>query len=457
MECPQACGEGSCTGECCNCVPDILSSSSSSEESTSSSSSDTREPFCQQFPEQCPDGKTPICEENYLCVNIPVEDTDQCREIKVHCPAGTRLECPALCGENSCNGRCCTCVPESSPPLTYCTNGRLEPGEECDDGNRNDVDNCSNTCRKGVGMPCTDNIQCVTDLCKDGICTACFADDECPSGKCVANRCMPLCGNGQLDPGEGCDDGDRDNNDACTNNCKLQNGQRCVENGVCVSQLCRNGICSPCNKNEDCPTGFCLNRMCTAPPICGNGRQEFREMCDDGNNDNFDQCGNNCRLGNGSACTGNRQCQSLLCKDGICQPCGSDSECSSRKCVNGQCSEHCGNGAVDSGEECDQGGGNSDIQPDACRTDCTAARCGDGLSDGNEQCDDGNLVSGDGCDRFCRIEVTGVAIDLDTSQLTADALARSRPPAGQTGPGALAVMAAGGAAGWAWVRRRRMK
>ncbi|MBI2636492.1 hypothetical protein HYW84_04180, partial [Candidatus Peregrinibacteria bacterium] len=36
-------------------------------------------------------------------------------------------------------------------------------------------------------------------------------------------------------------------------------------------------------------------------------------------------------------------------------------------------------------------------------------------------------------------------------------IAPEHAPVGQTGPGAIAVMAAGAAAGWAWIRRRRKK
>ncbi|MBI4703327.1 MAG: DUF4215 domain-containing protein [Deltaproteobacteria bacterium] len=39
--------------------------------------------------------------------------------------------------------------------------------------------------------------------------------------------------------------------------------------------------------------------------------------------------------------------------------------------------------------------------PSACRTDCTIPYCGDGLLDGGEVCDDGNNVGGDGCASDC--------------------------------------------------------
>ncbi len=46
----------------------------------------------------------------------------------------------------------------------------------------------------------------------------------------------------------------------------------------------------------------------------------------------------------------------------------------------------CGNGAVELGEECDDGTANSDSAPGACRTDCTLPTCGDGVCDPDENC-----------------------------------------------------------------------
>jgi cysteine-rich repeat protein len=63
----------------------------------------------------------------------------------------------------------------------------------------------------------------------------------------------------------------------------------------------------------------------------------------------------------------------------------------------------CGNGVVESGEECDDGNPTAN---DGCNADCRfdAAICGNAVFNVGEECDDGNLVGGDGCDAGCRLE-----------------------------------------------------
>jgi cysteine-rich repeat protein len=59
----------------------------------------------------------------------------------------------------------------------------------------------------------------------------------------------------------------------------------------------------------------------------------------------------------------------------------------------------CGDGDVTTTcEQCDEGDMNSDTAPDRCRTNCQNARCGDGVIDTGEECDDANEVVGDGCE-----------------------------------------------------------
>src|SRR4051812_48889941 len=65
----------------------------------------------------------------------------------------------------------------------------------------------------------------------------------------------------------------------------------------------------------------------------------------------------------------------------------------------------CGNGTVETGEECDLGAGNGPTT--ACTSDChtpTASVCGDGILGAAEQCDDGNQMNMDGCSESCRLE-----------------------------------------------------
>ncbi len=66
--------------------------------------------------------------------------------------------------------------------------------------------------------------------------------------------------------------------------------------------------------------------------------------------------------------------------------------------------EICGDGQVDAGEECDDGNIADD---DGCSSQCLNEVCGDGTVQTGEECDDGNLTPGDGCDGNCLMEATG--------------------------------------------------
>ncbi|PIR52308.1 hypothetical protein COU77_00985, partial [Candidatus Peregrinibacteria bacterium CG10_big_fil_rev_8_21_14_0_10_49_16] len=103
----------------------------------------------------------------------------------------------------------------------------------------------------------------------------------------------------------------------------------------------------------------------------------------------------------------------------------------------------------------------------------------DGVVDRSEQCDDGNRFPGDGCTPYCFFEIPGEFYmpippgqQFDprspyfAGQPGAVVPASIAPQIGQdgvsvpgtqpeTGPVAIAVIAAGAAGGLAWVRRRR--
>jgi cysteine-rich repeat protein len=165
------------------------------------------------------------------------------------------------------------------------------------------------------------------------------------------------------------------------------------------------------------------------PPtaVCGNGRLEPGEECDDANTVSCDGCSANCRLetgcGDGVVCPpeqcddGNRDdcdgcsatCQvetGLLCGDGIQSAvCGEQCDPPVPDRCDAQCQRipYCGDGTVDPGEQCDDGPLNG--TSGHCDINCTPPGCGNGIIDAGEQCDDGNTTSCDGCSSTCETEV----------------------------------------------------
>ncbi|KAG7368109.1 cold-active serine alkaline protease [Nitzschia inconspicua] len=126
-----------------------------------------------------------------------------------------------------------------SPPS--CGNGILEDIEECDDGNQNNNDSCTNECK------------------------------------------IAVCGDGIVGPGEQCDDGNNVNDDACRNDCT---SALCGDGVVQSGEECDDGN----NSNNDSCTNACKNAR------CGDAFLQPGEECDDGNGDNGDGCSSDCKV-----------------------------------------------------------------------------------------------------------------------------------------------------------------
>lgn len=259
-----------------------------------------------------------------------------------------------------------------------CGDGRVDDGEECDNGEgRNGDGNCSVECQFlacGDGVlspelgeecepkreevyavdPATGQLTtelrfmaascgatcAVPDCGDDGVCVGgCskITKPACAASSAVSSSSRPAeavheaassssaayvarCGNAVKDPGEQCDDGNSLDSDGCTIACKL--------------------------------------------PRCGDGAVQKGEDCDDGNAVNADGCSNACKR------------------------------------------PSCGDGIVQHGETCDAAGNNSDYLANACRSDCSAPRCGDTVVDNGEECD-----GGESCTKECtRVKSIGSLI-----------------------------------------------
>ena len=123
--------------------------------------------------------------------------------------------------------------------------------------------------------------------------------------------------------------------------------------------------------------------------------------CGNGVVDSGEQCDDQ-NLSNTDACL--NSCTTARCGDGYVRPgfetCDDGNALNTDACLNTCTPSSCGDGFVRSGlEQCDDG---NKTNSDACLNNCVTAKCGDSVVRiGVEQCDDGNLSNNDSCLTTC--------------------------------------------------------
>jgi cysteine-rich repeat protein len=263
-----------------------------------------------------------------------------------------------------------------------CGNSIIEQGEECDDGNSNNQDACTNQCQLAR---CGDTIVQVG------------AGEECDDGNSnnqdgCTNQCQfARCGDGFRGPGEECDNGDANNSNTgtCTITCR---NSRCGDGFVQPGEGCDEG------DQQNSNTGSCT-RTCQ-PARCGDNLvQAGVEDCDDGNTSNGDGCSSSCQI------------ESPVCGNGVVEQgeqCDNGNNDDNGACTLECTTARCGDQHIYAGvEQCDFGDLLNNDNGE-CTSDCQRARCGDNFvqSGNGEECDDGNNRNGDGCSVDCQIEST---------------------------------------------------
>ncbi|HUT22686.1 MAG TPA: IPT/TIG domain-containing protein [Candidatus Bipolaricaulota bacterium] len=218
----------------------------------------------------------------------------------------------------------------SDPFAAVCGNGAQEYGEECDnqgvcsgdegtDCSSNadcsivggvcepkDGDGCSIDCLNESVPAVSDGGSCGNGVREgtriiDGItyheeCDPAVDPDICTAGCQLAGSDVSgfVCGNGQKEAGEDCDDGNASNGDGCSNICLFEGSKYSVAQ-IIETPLCGNADVEP---GEDCDDGNLLSGDGCSPRClaegnaeqCGNGIINIGENCDDGNNDSGDGC-----------------------------------------------------------------------------------------------------------------------------------------------------------------------
>lgn len=343
----------------------------------------------------------------------------------------------ASCGDGLVNDMGEQCEPPNSPTPDgmFCNNDcqKMLMGH-CGDGVVNAPDEKCDTGPAPVPGVC-ENCQWVSSECGNGILQGdefCDTDAGCPKGTTCASNCSQCvggdpvsCGNGRLDPGEACDPSIPQNQcpliQICEQ-CKCQEPQPPTDKKQQAQLSVANASLEVDGETDVSVTflGFVMNQWAQifqerfaewfgedtawAAEAEEKEKKEEKVTCLVAASGAVSLPPTTLTFVPGTPATvsvGKAICKdigtgiiSLKCDKGI-----------PLQTANVKCEKFtkCGNGVVESGEQCDDGNQND---CDGCSNQCTkfVNVCGDGHLCGNEQCDDGNLTNCDGCSDECKIE-----------------------------------------------------
>ena len=213
----------------------------------------------------------------------------------------------------------------------------------------NTFNSCFSQCRVGLGISCSDNVDCCSGVCEGGVCIdaavlcgsqnlGCCYGTWCDEGlACQGAVCVGAdvdCGSSEeaCCPGSTCDSGLEcvsgrcevsvvcgSEGDECCSGSSCDSGLECVS-GMCEAPVVCDSVGDPCCSDGSCGSGLaCVSGMCEAVVVCGS---EGKVCCS-----------------SGAECTGDLVCMGLG-SGATCQPCGSGGQvcCTGRECVEGfQC------------------------------------------------------------------------------------------------------------------------
>jgi cysteine-rich repeat protein len=288
----------------------------------------------------------------------------------------------APCRENCTLPRCGDIDPSSNKPIR---DGKR--GEGCDDGRQ---------CLSGPhsGSLCFDDRDCLEDL---GPCAIAPLAEQ---GRCT------------LDASRTCSDGDdcmrehpcdlRDG-DGCSRACLIETGWKAMVGGG-VEKSCGDGVIDPGDECDDGNTssGDGCSKECLLeyPELCGDGviDANISEQCDDSNAVSRDGCSATCQR-ELVRCRGD-------CADNDAFSCGGGKPCSDQT-----------NRTCDQGTPSNPSDDTSCVFNPSCAFSCRIGFCGNGQIDAGEECDQGD--SGDNvCTRFCEAVLaseSGSVLRIDSS------------------------------------------
>jgi fibro-slime domain-containing protein len=225
-----------------------------------------------------------LCTDMSRCGDGILEKTEQCDDGNNKNGDGCSSTCQVEAGWQ-CRMPGKACVPK-------CGDGVVTGTEQCDDGNATSGDGCSSTCQLEPGFTCTGTPSvCAQVVCGDGIrsgsescdsgplnglfygdgtgCSkTCTPEPKCRNANGVTQACSTACGDGNLDVGEQCDDGNQNNGDGCSSTCQLEPGFNCKNSTYSDAAPCK-------TKAGNCLTLPVIFRDFDGQQVAGTGHPDF--------------------------------------------------------------------------------------------------------------------------------------------------------------------------------------
>jgi hypothetical protein len=425
-DCPVLCGNGVLDrGELCDDGPGSSKRCPASCDDAEACTTDSREGSAETCDLQCGHTRITACKSGDGCCPAActrATDSDckvACGDGSVDAPEtcdngeGSTRRCPTVCGddENACTSdvlrgtpdqcnvqcvhdkitRCDSqdgCCPDGCTVDTdgdckpKCGDGRVDRPETCDDGNGSE-NPCPKTCPPDASACTADMLMGTAQRC-DVVCAhvpimTCTSNDSCCAPGCTSendNDCAPrgpVCGDGKVEAPETCDNGP-----GSSKRCDTE----CSDGDVCTADT-PTGTPDKCNvtctfpKITQCKQDGCCAPGCTSAndsdckPVCGDGRVEAPETCDNGPGSNK-PCPSKCD--DGKACTkdtssGSASECNVSCKFEAIDTCTGGDGCCPGSCTSASdsdCKPVCGDGRVEAPEKCDDGAGSPKRCPNTC-------------------------------------------------------------------------------------------
>jgi cysteine-rich repeat protein len=178
----------------------------------------------------------------------------------------------AACPKNTVSTSTCKsdCSGFNAPSAcgATCGNGKVEGNEECDDGNTDNNDGCTNSCKKNV---CGDGFLSPTEQCDDGAnngagCSAPYGGtcNACTSSCKLVTKSGGFCGDGTIDAGHELCDGNAPMPKTCVNTSTRDHLTSCTDDTDCQSQA-QTAI------TDGSATGPASNWHCVNAGLCNGG------------------------------------------------------------------------------------------------------------------------------------------------------------------------------------------